>query len=346
MGATDKENRSGALTPDNSGRLPRCSNGGMSDPMSTATPMRRHIWVDLLVYPTHTLPIAAAPVMVGAALAARDHVFAPTAVVLAFLGSWLIHLAGLFTDTHELLRRHPRAVEHPDLTNSLLDGTLTLGQIKLAIAACLALAAPIAATFLVVGGVPALVIGVVGVVASFGYSAGPNPYTRLGVAEPIFFAMFGIVAVAGTYYAQIAWLAAAAAQPVPSLTALPPAAFLIGLPVGALVTNILLIDDLEDRHFDASKGWRTLAVSFGPTGSRLAYCALSLLAYLAPVVLWGAAGYGAWILLPFLTLPLALRVLPVVLTHDDEPTLEPMTAKAAMLTFAYAALLAIGIAAG
>jgi 1,4-dihydroxy-2-naphthoate octaprenyltransferase len=193
---------------------------------------------------------------------------------------------------------------------------------------------------------PALVLGVVGVVASFGYSAGPHPYTRLGIAEPIFFAMFGIVAVAGTYYAQIAWLAAAASQPVPSLAALPPAAFLVGLPVGALVTNILLIDDLEDRQFDASKGWRTLAVCFGPAGSRLAYCFFSLLAYLAPLVLWSLGGYGAWVLLPLVTLPLALRVLPIVLTHEDEPTLEPMTARAAMLTFVYAALLAIGVAAG
>jgi hypothetical protein len=45
-------------------------------------------------------------------------------------------------------------------------------------------------------------------------------------------------------------------------------------------------------------------------------------------------------------LPLALRILPVVLTHEDEPTLEPMTAKAALLTFAYAAMLAIGITLG
>jgi len=308
--------------------------------------MRKHIWVDLLVYPTHTLPIAAAPVMVGAALAARDDVFSPTAVVLAFLGSWLIHLAGLFTDTHELLRRHPTAVEHPDLTNALEDGTLTLGQIKLAIAACVLLTVPVAVCFLVVGGVPALVIGIVGVAASFGYSAGPHPYTKLGMAEPIFFAMFGIVAVAGTYYAQIAWLAAAAARPVPALTALPAAAFLVGLPVGALVTNILLIDDLEDRQFDASKGWRTLAVCFGQAGSRMAYCSLSLVAYLAPLVLWSVGGYGAWVLLPLATLPLALQILPIVLTHDDEPTLEPATARAAILTFAYAALLAIGVAAG
>jgi 1,4-dihydroxy-2-naphthoate octaprenyltransferase len=284
--------------------------------------------------------------MVGAALAARDHVFAPMAVVLAFLGSWLIHVAGLFTDTHELLRRHPQALEHADLTNALQDGTLTFGQIKVAIAACLLLAVPIAVCFLVVGGVPALVIGVVGVIASFGYSAGPRPYTRLGIAEPIFFAMFGIVAVAGTYYAQIAWLAAAASQPVPGLAALPLAAFLVGIPVGALVTNILLIDDLEDRQFDASKGWRTVAVCFGPAGSRLAYCLLSLLAYTAPVVLWSLEGYGAWVLLPLVTLPVALRILPIVLTHEDEPTLEPVTAKAAMLTFAYAALLAAGIATG
>jgi len=317
----------------------------MEHPTSGPSPQRRHIWVDLLVYPTHTLPIAAAPVMVGAALAARDHRFAPAAVVLAFLGSWLIHLAGLITDTHELLRRYPQAVEHPDLTKALQDGTLTFGQIRAAIAACLLLAAPIAACFLVVGRVPALVIGAVGVIASFGYSAGPHPYTRLGIAEPIFFAMFGIVAVAGTYYAQIAWLAAAASQPAPSLAELPLESFLVGLPVGALVTNILLIDDLEDRAFDAGKGWRTVAVSFGPAGSRLAYGLFSLLAYLAPVVLWGLGGYGAWVLLPLATLPMALKILPIVLTHEDEPTLEPMTAKAARLAFVFAALLAIGVAA-
>jgi 1,4-dihydroxy-2-naphthoate octaprenyltransferase len=313
--------------------------------MSIATSTRRHIWVDLLLYPAHTLPIAAAPVMVGAALAARDHVFAPTAAVLAFLGSWLIHLAGLFTDTHELLRRHPRAVEHPDLTNALQDGTLTLAQIKVAIGACALFTIPIAICFLAVGGAWALVIGAVGALASFGYSTGPRPYTTFGIAEPIFFAMFGIVAVAGTYYAQLAWLAAAASLPAPSLASLPPAAFLVGMPVGALVTNIMLIDDLEDRHFDASKGWRTIAVCFGPTGSRLAYCLFSLLAYLAPLAFWTVGGFGAWALLPLATLPLALRILPVVLAHEDEPTLEPMTAKAAMLTFAYAAMLAAGIAA-
>ena len=71
-----------------------------------------------------------------------------------------------------------------------------------------------------------------------------------------------------------------------------------------------------------------------------------MLAYLGPVVLWTLGGYGVWVLLPVVTLPVALWILPTVLSHEDEPTLEPMTARAAMLTFAYAVLLAIGIAAG
>jgi 1,4-dihydroxy-2-naphthoate octaprenyltransferase len=93
--------------------------------------------------------------------------------------------------------------------------------------------------------------------------------------------------------------------------------------VGALVTNILLIDDLEDRQFDASKGWRTLAVCFGPAGSRLAYCFFSLLAYLAPLVLWSLGGYGAWVLLPLVTLPLALRVRHRLTQRTTAPGPEP-----------------------
>ena len=93
--------------------------------------------------------------------------------------------------------------------------------------------------------------------------------------------------------------------------------------------------------------WPRVPIFFS-TASRASFLPsfFSLLAYLAPLVLWSLGRYGAWVLLPLVTLPLALRILPIVLTHEDEPTLEPMTARAALLTFAYAALLAIGIAAG
>ena len=61
-----------------------------------AKPELRDIWVRLLLYPGHTLPTAAAPVLVAAGLAARDGLLAPLPLAIAFLGSWLIHVGGVF----------------------------------------------------------------------------------------------------------------------------------------------------------------------------------------------------------------------------------------------------------
>jgi len=305
---------------------------------------RRRIWVDLLLYPAHTLPTAAAPVLVGVGLAVHDHVFAILPALLAFVGSWLIHVAGVFTDNHELLRRHPAVVEHPELTQALKDGTLTLAQLRLAIAGLLALALPTAVFFWHVGGMAAVVIGLAGVFASLAYAGGPLPYARAGLAECVFFVMFGIVAVAGTYFAQVAWLRSAASLPIPQLDSLPLAAFVVGWPVGALVTNVLLIDDLRDRPFDAVKGWRTIAVRNGVGGSRAAYLSLSLLAYLAPFLFWTVLGFGPGVLLPVLTLPLAWHLGRAIREQETPADLVPMTPRASLLCCLYAALLAFGLA--
>ena len=50
---------------------------------------RREIWTRKLLYPGHTLPTAAAPVIVAVGLAYHDGVFAPVPAVLAFLAGWL-----------------------------------------------------------------------------------------------------------------------------------------------------------------------------------------------------------------------------------------------------------------
>ena len=42
-----------------------------------AAQFRRNIWTDLLLYPQHTLPTAAAPVIVAVGLAVHNHVFTP-----------------------------------------------------------------------------------------------------------------------------------------------------------------------------------------------------------------------------------------------------------------------------
>jgi 1,4-dihydroxy-2-naphthoate polyprenyltransferase len=125
---------------------------------------------------------------------------------------------------------------------------------------------------------------------------------------------------------------------------MPLAALLLGLPVGALTTNILIIDDIRDREFDAVKGKRTVAVRFGVRWSRMEFAALLALAYLAPLAFWLGLGFGAWVLLPWLTLPLAVSTARDVFTRERYQELVPATPKAGRLLLAYSILLAFGVA--
>lgn len=303
----------------------------------------REIWIRLLLYPSHTLPTAAAPVLVGVGLAVRDHIFAPLPMLIGFLASWLIHVGGVFNDNYELLRRHPNVSEHPELLEALQTGTLTFAGLRNAILVCFLLPVLMGPYLLSIGGTLALVIGIVGVASGYCYAGGPQPYVKHGLADPIFFAMFGIVAVAGTYYIQWADLHRMSSHGLVAMRQLPWDIFLIGLPVGALVTNVMLIDDIRDRHFDAVKGWHTFAVRFGLSGIRREYLALTVLAYLLPLAFWLWLGYSAWILLPLLTLPLAYNVAWAVCTLDQTKDLIMMSPRASYLSLIYSALLAAGV---
>ena len=309
-----------------------------------AKPSWRRVWIDLLLYPSHTLPTAAAPVAVAVGLAIHDHVFMPLPALLAFLASWLVHTGGIFVDNYQLVFDHPDVPEHPELLQGLADGTLTPRSLRFAIGLSF-LGAALAGVWLVpIAGLPAVILGVIGVVASVGYAVGPAPQVKHGVAEPVFFVMFGIVAVAGAYYVQAIAARGIAPGWLPAMQALPPPVFVIGLPVGALVAAILVIDDIRDAAFDAAKGWRTNAVRFGRGWSRAEFTALVVFAYATPVWFWLGLGFGPQILLPLLTAPMAVYITHAVRTYDRRDDLIPFTPRASLLSLAFAVLLAIGVA--
>jgi len=304
----------------------------------------REIWIRLLLYPSHTLPTAAAPVLVGIGLAIRDDIFAPLPMLIGFLASWLIHVGGVFNDNYELLRRHPNVPEHPELLEALQSGTLTFAGLRNAILVCFLLAALTGPYLVGIGGTSAFVIGMVGAASGYCYAGGPQPYVKHGLADPIFFLMFGVVAVVGTYYIQWAALHGMAAHGLDALLQLPWDICLIGLPVGALVVNVMLIDDIRDRHFDAVKGWRTCAVRSGLSGIRREYLVLTAFAYVLPIAFWLWLGNSAWIFLPLLTLPLAYKIWGAVSTLDQTKDLLKMSPRASYLALIYSALLAVGVA--
>jgi len=124
---------------------------------------------------------------------------------------------------------------------------------------------------------------------------------------------------------------------------MPLRALIVGLPLGAFAVNILIIDDIRDRAFDAAKGWRTGPIRFGLRWSRAEYLFVVAFPYVLPFWFWRSWGFDAWVLLPLLTLPFAAMIAKRVLTQDDHDALEPMTPWAALLCLGYAVLLAVGI---
>ena len=308
-------------------------------PASAVT--RRRIWLDLLLYPTHSLPTAAAPIVIALAVAFRHHVFSLLPALIGFVASWLIHTAGLFFDNYELLVRYPDNREHPELVQAYWDGELKTSSLARAILACLALALLTGPYLWAVAGWPVAIFGLIGIAASLSYAGGPLAYARFGLSEIIFFVMFGVVGEVGIYYVQAARVLGNWHQ---ALANLPPEIWVLGLPAGAFTVNILLIDDMRDRQADAAKGWRTGAVRFGPRWARAGCIVMTCFAYAAPPLFWWKFGFSAWILLPWATLPFAISILRTLYTTPRLEDLEPVTPRGAFLAFLYSLLLAVGIA--
>ncbi len=300
----------------------------------------------MLLYPTHTLPTALAPVVVAVGLASRDGVFDLSRAALALVAGWFIQVGGVFTDNYENLVRHPDDGEHPQLVEALRTGALTLTGLRAAIAACYGVALLAGVWLAAEAGIAVIAIGLLSIAASWIYSAGPFTFGEHGLADPLFFTFFGIVSVAGSYYVQAApamadgglqfweWLPAA----------MPASVLLAGLPVGALTTAILIIDDIRDREFDLIKGKRTVATMFGKHWSRRECLVLVGFAYLAPLCFWLGMDYRAWIFLPMLTAPLAAALVRAVYTRDSFAELVPMTPRAAGLGLLYCVLFGLGAA--
>jgi 1,4-dihydroxy-2-naphthoate octaprenyltransferase len=151
------------------------------------------------------------------------------------------------------------------------------------------------------------------------------------LGDPLFFVFFGVVSVTATYYVQ--------AGAVTSL------ALVASLSVGALTTNILVIDNIRDLEHDREKNERTLAVLIGPRWSRVEYVMLLAIAYSIPVWLWLGWGMGRLVLLPLLSIPYAVVVARRVLrarTHDE---MIPLTPQAGQVLLAYCVLLGVGFGA-
>ena len=143
-----------------------------------------------------------------------------------------------------------------------------------AIALTIGLAGAVGLWLVWIGGPVLLGLGLLAVVAALAYTGGPWPYGYRGLGELFVFLFFGLVAVVGTAYLQV--------------LALEPFFVVAAVAPGALITAILVVNNLRDIPTDAAAGKRTLAVIFGERFAQREWEALVLAAYLVPAALAAA----------------------------------------------------------
>ncbi|MCW3032315.1 MAG: 1,4-dihydroxy-2-naphthoate polyprenyltransferase [Solirubrobacteraceae bacterium] len=285
------------------------------------------IW--LMAARPRTLPAAIAPVLVGTSLALGDGDFHPLAFVAALLGAIFIQVGTNLSNDYSDARRGADTDDRLGPVRVTAGGLVPPSQVLVATYVTFGLAVACGAYLIAVAGWELLAVGAASILAGVLYTGGPRPYGYEGLGELFVFLFFGIVAVTGSYYVQV--------------QKLPWEAFVCAVPVGLLASAILVVNNVRDLETDRRAGKRTLAVRLGRERTRVLYVALLALAYVIAPVPWVAGSMTAWLLLPWLSAPLALRLVQVVRSRVDGPSLNAALAGTGQLQLLFCLLYAAGI---
>lgn len=223
-----------------------------------------------------TLPAAAAPVAVGAGLAAGDDVFRLDAFVAALVGALAIQVAANFANDASDAARGADTPERVGPPRMVALGVISAGRMWAATAAAVAVAALAGVWLIVIAGWVVAAIGVASVLAMLTYVGGPIPYGYRGLGEVFVFVFFGLVATVGSRYVHDA--------------SAPADAWILSIPMGALAAAILVANNRRDIDTDAKAGKRTLAVMLGRQRTASLYAVLTYGAF-AVIAVAAAAGW-------------------------------------------------------
>jgi 1,4-dihydroxy-2-naphthoate octaprenyltransferase len=285
------------------------------------------IWV--MAARVRTLPAAIAPVLVGTSLALGAGHFRPLAFVAALLGAVFIQVGTNLSNDYSDARRGADSEDRLGPVRVTAGGLVPPGQVLAATYATFGLAVLCGAYLIAVAGWQLLAVGAASILAGVLYTGGPRPYGYEGLGEVFVFLFFGIVAVAGSYFVQV--------------QRLPWQAFVCAVPVGLLASAILVVNNVRDLDSDRRAGKRTLAVRLGRERTRMLYVAMLAGAFVTAPLPWAFGSMDAWLLLPSLSLALAVRVAQVVRTRTDGPALNGALAKTGALQLVFCLLFSAGI---
>jgi 1,4-dihydroxy-2-naphthoate octaprenyltransferase len=288
-----------------------------------------HIW--LMAARPRTLPAAVAPVLVGTALAATEETFKWLTFVAAMLGAVFIQVGTNLSNDYSDARRGADTEDRLGPVRVTAGGLVPPRQVLVATYVAFGMAVLAGAYLIATAGWELLLVGAASILAGVLYTGGPRPYGYEGLGEVFVFLFFGVVAVTGSYFAQVERLTWEG--------------FVLAVPVGLLAAAILVVNNVRDLETDRRAGKRTLAVRLGRPRARTLYAVMVYVAFVCAPLPWllGSDELSAWLLLALLALPVAVPVVRVVRTRSDGPSLNGALARTGILQLAFCGLLSAGI---
>ena len=277
-----------------------------------------------------TLPLAAAPVILGSGVAAGVSSFNPLLATLAMLVALLLQIGVNYANDYSdgIRGTDAKRVGPLRLTGS---GLVEPAKVKLAAFVSFGLAGLAGlAIVLLTQQFWMISVGALCIVAAWFYTGGKRPYGYAGLGEIVVFVFFGLVATIGTTYVQIGdW---------GNLDSLSP---LAGIALGCFASAVLLVNNIRDIPTDRDSGKRTIAVKLGVGPSKALFIFLlwvPIALVFAFQLLYPLAILG--LLVALLTAAITMIVL-MAKTPKDLITALKLTSLASL---AYAILLTIGLA--
>ncbi|HYY80932.1 MAG TPA: LLM class flavin-dependent oxidoreductase [Actinomycetes bacterium] len=307
--------------------------GGLDDRrLGVADRLRRRAgaWREIarpFSFTASTVPVAAA-----GALAAVDGRLSWPLLLAALVASVLLHVGTNVTNEIYDVRKGIDDITSPRASHALLKGRLGEREAFAVAGVAFAAAAAIGVGLIAVRGWPVAVLGLLGLVGGFGYTAPPLEYKFHALGVPLVFLLMGPLMVVGAYYVvagAFSWRA-----------------LVVSVPVGLLVTAILHGNEWRDVSDDARAGISTLSIRAGRRAAHLLYLSLVVGAYLALALAVAAGVLPALSLLAMLSLPLLVRAVRAAElgATGQQRAIAMIDLETAQLHAAFGFLLAVGLA--
>jgi 1,4-dihydroxy-2-naphthoate octaprenyltransferase len=274
------------------------------------------------------------PVAIAGALAFAQGKFDLRLFIISLAATVLLQIgANIINEIYDV-RNGVDSITSPRASQTLLKGRIKESEaFKLGIF-IFGLASLLGIGMALVRGWPVIALGILGLIACYGYTAPPFQFKYKAAGIPLVFTLMGPLTVIGAYYVITGtW----------DVNAL-----IVSIPIGLLITAVLHGNEWRDIADDARYGVGTFAAQIGRRGSFLAYVSFITAAFLSVVIAVLFRDLPVTSLLALFSLPLLIRSVQASAmgVNGQQRAIAKIDIETAQLHAVFGMLLVIGLALG